>query len=113
MKIRGNMSIPDELFSEIKHATSYDGADATMLDNLKSSIARGVGAVRAWSSDLELDFDDDGEAIARQLLIDYVRYDLEGMTADFVQRYGTEITALRARKEAQTLDECQETENIS
>lgn len=109
IEIRKGLEISEELFSEIENAVDITFDDEATQKKLKASIARGIGRIRSWSSDLALDVESDDTA--RQLLIDYVRYDLNGMSDAFRENYAPDITSLRLRKEAAAVGE-EETTDI-
>lgn len=103
IEIRKGLTISKDLFSEIENAVDITFEDEATRKKLKASIARGIGRIRSWSSDLALDVEDDDTA--RQLLIDYVRYDLNGMSDAFRENYAPDIASLRLRKEAAAVGE--------
>lgn len=98
MELNSRLNISYELFSEIQNENDLNYDDPAMLRKLKTSIARGVGRIREWSSDMSLDIESDDDA--KELLINYVRYSIAGMIDEFRVRYASDISALRLKTEA-------------
>lgn len=102
--------ISKELRAEIANANDMTFENEEMSKKLDESIVRGIGRLRLWSSKIDLDFESIPDA--RQLLIDYVRYDLNGMADVFRKNYAEDIAALRLRLGAAAFAEQSTNQNL-
>lgn len=102
--------ISEELRAEIANANDMNFENAAMSKKLDESINRGIGRLGLWSSEINLDFESVPDA--RQLLIDYVRYDLNGMADVFRKNYAEDIASLRLRLGAAAYAKQNENQNL-
>ena len=91
-------TISDSLYQEIQNATDLLWADSTQEDKLKASVQRGMYRIKKWAGNPVLDFEINGAA--RQLLIDFCRYDMSGISDQFKTNFSGDITELRLETEA-------------